>query len=427
MSRVKIYCPALKRDAEISWFQDPAKITAPSKRSPNTPKMSCNDGKDRYDSSYYTDHSGLDFVGNRGDKIYAAHSGKVWIGQQPAGQWPDGSSYGATTYVVIIRPNGIQESYCHMDTTLVTSGHQVSEGQQIGTMGDKGKAQGVHLHYHAYRNDKGLDAYAALLGLYDANPDALMNSWSSSTSTASTGSNTSSSSSNSMPTSGSSIPDKEQYYPVNGSAWPTFTVGNYYPLTSITILDKPDTGKRVGSYARGETCDVTEIITSGVTGIWGKTKHGYTQLCNTSSGGTHRRVNVWRIGDIKETVSATTSSNSGLTSDKMPTSGSSVPDKEQYYKFANSAWPTFKTGEYKALVSRDLFDKAGGTKRVNGLKKGESIIVNEIITSGVPGIWGRTNFGYVQLGGSDSSGQYRVVWCWKVKDIPSDWKATRNW
>ena len=303
MARIKVYCPALKRDAEISWFQDPAKITDPAGRNPKTPAVTRNDGNDRYDSAYYTGHSGLDFVGKRGDKIYAAHAGKVWIGTQPAGKWADGSSYGAATYVVVIRPNGIQESYCHMDTTLVTSGQQVSEGQQIGTMGDKGKAQGVHLHYHAYRNDKGLDAYAALLGWYDADPDGLMQSWSVSAASAS--------------------------------------------ATSTAVA--------------------------------------------------------------------------------MPTGGASVPDKEQYYKFSDSSWPSFTAGEYEALVIRNLYDKAGGTRRVSGLKKGERIVVDQIITAGVPGVWGRTKFGYVQMGGTDSSGQYRVVWAWRTGGVPAGWAFKQNW
>ena len=299
MSRLIIKnCPVLKRDAVISWFQDPAKITAASGRNPKTPKQACNDGADRYDSAYYTGHSGLDFPGNRGDKIYAAHAGKVWIGQQPAGKWADGSAYGATTYVVIIRGNGIEESYCHMDTTLVTSGQRVAAGQQIGTMGDKGKAQGVHLHYHAYRNDKGLDAYAAMLGLYDTDPDGLMQSWT-----------------------------------------PT--------ASKVTAA--------------------------------------------------------------------------------MPTGGTSVPDKEQYYKFSGGSWPNFTAGEYEALVTRNLYDKAGGARRVSGLKKGERIVVDQIITAGVPGVWGRTKFGYVQLGGTDSSGQYRVVWAWRTGGVPAGWAFKQNW
>jgi len=291
MARLSIYCPALKRQAEISWMQDPAKITAPSGRNPKTPKQSCNDTEnDRYDSAYYTGHSGLDFTGNRGDKIYAAHAGKVWIGQQPAGKWPDGSSYGATTYVVIIRGNGIEESYCHMDATLVTSGQRVAAGQQIGTMGDKGKAHGVHLHYHAYRSGKGLDAYAALMGWYDADPDGLMQSWSVSTPAAAT--------KTAMPTGGGSVPDKEQYYPVAGG-WPNFTPGEYEPLCPLACFDKPD-GTQIGKrqFDKGERCVVNEIITAGVTGIWGRTNWGYVKLCLTSSGGTHRRVNAWRVGGI---------------------------------------------------------------------------------------------------------------------------------
>ncbi|MER2226065.1 MAG: peptidoglycan DD-metalloendopeptidase family protein [Carnobacterium sp.] len=88
-------------------------------------------------------HGGIDFGG--GGAIVASQSGTVVI----AGYH---SSWGY--YVKIDHGNGMQTLYAHMvaGSLLVTPGQQVSQGQQIGTMGTTGSSTGVHLHFEMYKN-----------------------------------------------------------------------------------------------------------------------------------------------------------------------------------------------------------------------------------------------------------------------------------
>ncbi len=88
-------------------------------------------------------HGGIDFGG--GGPIVAAQSGTVVF----AGYH---SSWGY--YVKIDHGNGLQTLYAHMvsGSLLVSPGQQVSQGQQIGTMGTTGSSTGVHLHFEVYVN-----------------------------------------------------------------------------------------------------------------------------------------------------------------------------------------------------------------------------------------------------------------------------------
>jgi len=93
-------------------------------------------------------HGGTDFGG--GGPIVAAQSGKIVF----AGY---SSSWGY--YVKIDHGNGVQSLYAHMvaGSLLVSSGQQVSQGQQIGTMGTTGSSTGVHLHFEVYVNGSRVD------------------------------------------------------------------------------------------------------------------------------------------------------------------------------------------------------------------------------------------------------------------------------
>ena len=55
--------------------------------------------------------------------------------------------------------NGVQTLYAHMvsGSLLVSPGQQVSQGQQIGTMGTTGSSTGVHLHFEVYVNGSRVD------------------------------------------------------------------------------------------------------------------------------------------------------------------------------------------------------------------------------------------------------------------------------
>ncbi|WP_373471848.1 peptidoglycan DD-metalloendopeptidase family protein [Carnobacterium alterfunditum] len=96
----------------------------------------------------YKLHGGTDFGG--GGAIVASKSGSVVI----AGYHSDWGYY-----VKIDHGNGLQTLYAHMvaGSLLVTPGQQVSQGQQIGTMGTTGSSTGVHLHFEMYKNGSRVD------------------------------------------------------------------------------------------------------------------------------------------------------------------------------------------------------------------------------------------------------------------------------
>ncbi|MEK6190238.1 MAG: peptidoglycan DD-metalloendopeptidase family protein [Carnobacterium alterfunditum] len=96
----------------------------------------------------YKLHGGTDFGG--GGAIVASKSGSVVI----AGYHSDWGYY-----VKINHGNGLQTLYAHMvaGSLLVTPGQQVSQGQQIGTMGTTGSSTGVHLHFEMYKNGSRVD------------------------------------------------------------------------------------------------------------------------------------------------------------------------------------------------------------------------------------------------------------------------------
>lgn len=134
----------------------PSKETAAQEPKPSTP--SSNSGFIRPSSGYSTSsygyrvhpitgvyklHGGIDFGG--GGAIVASKSGTVVIAGYD-------SSWGY--HVKIDHGNGIQTLYAHMvaGSLLVSPGQQVSQGQQIGTMGTTGSSTGVHLHFEVYKN-----------------------------------------------------------------------------------------------------------------------------------------------------------------------------------------------------------------------------------------------------------------------------------
>lgn len=99
-------------------------------------------------------HYGLDLVG--GADIVAVSSGTVTIAQN--------GYYGYGTTVKIDHGNGTQSLYGHMvsDSLKVKVGDTVSAGQLLGTMGNTGNSDGVHLHFEVWQNDTRINPYAFL-------------------------------------------------------------------------------------------------------------------------------------------------------------------------------------------------------------------------------------------------------------------------
>lgn len=88
-------------------------------------------------------YNGVDLAsyGGKHIPIVAAASGQVIIAK--SGGWNGG--YGS--YVVIRHSNGVQTLYAHLSQVLVGVGASVTQGDEIGIMGETGKATGVHLHF----------------------------------------------------------------------------------------------------------------------------------------------------------------------------------------------------------------------------------------------------------------------------------------
>jgi murein DD-endopeptidase MepM/ murein hydrolase activator NlpD len=87
-------------------------------------------------------HNGVDIASYSGAPIFAAASGEVIIAKSDGG-WNGG--YG--NYIVIKHSNGTQTLYAHLTDVQVSAGTRVTQGDQIGTMGNTGKSTGTHLHF----------------------------------------------------------------------------------------------------------------------------------------------------------------------------------------------------------------------------------------------------------------------------------------
>lgn len=88
-------------------------------------------------------HSGQDFSGPQGAKIYATSDGKVEF----AG-WK--SAYG--NVVDIKHQHGLSTRYAHLSRVLVQPEQTVKKGQVIGIQGSTGRSTGKHLHYEVRYN-----------------------------------------------------------------------------------------------------------------------------------------------------------------------------------------------------------------------------------------------------------------------------------
>lgn len=85
-------------------------------------------------------HRGIDFAGSTGHPIYSVLDGRVIaVGTDP------NSSFGY--YVKIDHGGEFVTLYAHNSSVLVTSGQQVTAGQQIAGMGNSGRVTGTHLHF----------------------------------------------------------------------------------------------------------------------------------------------------------------------------------------------------------------------------------------------------------------------------------------
>lgn len=98
-------------------------------------------------------HTGMDFSASSGTPVYAVVEGTVV--ESGAGSW-------AGTHVVIRAADGSHTLYAHLSAKTVSPGTLVGAGQQIGTVGETGRAFGAHLHFEYYKpGERPGDVYSA--------------------------------------------------------------------------------------------------------------------------------------------------------------------------------------------------------------------------------------------------------------------------
>ena len=92
-------------------------------------------------------HPGVDIGNARGTPIVAAADGVVIqvVSGCVEGVRSCGGRYG--NHIVIQHSNGTKTRYAHLSRTSVNVGQSVSQGQQIGALGNTGSSTGPHLHF----------------------------------------------------------------------------------------------------------------------------------------------------------------------------------------------------------------------------------------------------------------------------------------
>ena len=101
-------------------------------------------GGGNYISQYYRyGHYGLDIAADYGSRVIAAAGGKVIF----AGWKSNGGGY----QVWVSHGGGLYTTYNHMSGVSVGNGQSVDRGQQVGRIGESGRATGPHLHLEVWR------------------------------------------------------------------------------------------------------------------------------------------------------------------------------------------------------------------------------------------------------------------------------------
>lgn len=86
-------------------------------------------------------HYGIDIAAKLGTPIFAVADGTVHRSFYS-------NSYG--NVIFIEHENGLETVYAHLDERYVKAGDKVTEGQQIGTVGNTGCSTGAHLHFEVH-------------------------------------------------------------------------------------------------------------------------------------------------------------------------------------------------------------------------------------------------------------------------------------
>ena len=106
-----------------------------------------------------SNHKGVDFgpvkPGTKGDPIYASAEGTVSFA---------GNARGYGTVIYLEHADGYQTRYAHLDRMLVGNGQRVTQGQQIGKLGNTGIGTGPHLHFEIRKQGRAINPLSLLSG-----------------------------------------------------------------------------------------------------------------------------------------------------------------------------------------------------------------------------------------------------------------------
>lgn len=122
-------------------------------------------------------HTGKDFGVNIGTPIYAACDGVIAFEGWTTGQYYENPWwFVAGTIAVVLDESGPAQAsftYGHMDSTIVSKGDRVKQGQIIGYSGNTGQSSGPHCHFEYLPNN--WDYQNGTFGRL--NPDAVCVYW----------------------------------------------------------------------------------------------------------------------------------------------------------------------------------------------------------------------------------------------------------
>ena len=93
-------------------------------------------------------HTGLDIAAPQGTKIISPAKGRVIRA---------GSYFFTGNTVFVDHGQGLITMYCHLNKTHVKAGQQLTQGENIGTVGMTGRVSGPHLHWVVSLNNTKVD------------------------------------------------------------------------------------------------------------------------------------------------------------------------------------------------------------------------------------------------------------------------------
>lgn len=93
-------------------------------------------------------HTGVDLAAPPGTAVHAATGGIARVGYDPNG---------AGLYVAVDSGGEARILYCHLFSTAVITGQQVTVGQVIGAVGSSGLATGPHVHLEVQIGGRSVD------------------------------------------------------------------------------------------------------------------------------------------------------------------------------------------------------------------------------------------------------------------------------